>query len=563
MDLQFNVTLNNQKIEFKSYSNLDNLKEIPKFKEYENLSLKFTSEKNIFLEIPSLIDYSIVQRDNLTGNDILVENKIFPSIYKIKLFENSDTNDGQNVPLLPGIYQIKVTTNNGEFFGKFQIIPKDLSILDWKSMIEDIEKTSLGLAQSSTKSGEYRPTENDEKYILRDSSMEKLIEYSQEIENVVEQIISNPIYEINKKYKWVHKGKEKFIDNNTIKNIIPYSSKLYSPERYLSFDNNSNGYIKFILNRFLKIGISTKKVIEQIKNEKIENSRTIEINKKLSKINNFNFFIYQSLRTTFFKNVKERNKSISKSLILNRKYNKIYKIYEDVINKKTNLDRKVFLKYYWKETSKLYEIWTYIMVLKALKELNYKPSGWIFNGQRSYELKQGTLVKFSSVEKNIFLNVIYDDELGTSKNSIDLLHPLKTESGNRRRPDIRIDLFNNHRNDYLGSIILDAKYMPAWKISSNDRVDKQLHDYRKDLVSPIFSKLDHHINPIGYVDAIAASGDENDKRNIKNKSRFDENTFKFFILNPSHGFDHFKDKLNEQINEQVDYIIKERNLYNY
>ncbi|USS91325.1 nuclease domain-containing protein [Fructilactobacillus carniphilus] len=557
MDSQFNVYLNGQPIIFSKNKKDLNTNKILTFKEFHNLELIFKSSvDDISLEIPSLMDYPIKKINQLDFND---EIKIYPNDTPIYLYES----ENQRVPILPGIYVIIVNYQKNKFFGQFKIDLKDLSENDWERMIDDIENTSIGLAQSSNKSGKYKPFDENRNFIIREASREKLIYYCNKIEYLANQIEKHPKFKIQKKYDWINKGKEKFIDGKTLKHYSNMSTKVLAPSRISNYNIPPNQFIKNVFNKLLRISISTKldleKINKQIKNEKNSSLRSRKIKISISKISGLIFALYNIINGPIFGKVNTtQEKNIPRSVILNQRYNGLYKILNEINNPKDKLDPDVPFKYYWKDTAKLYEIWVFIKTLKALNESGYKPSRWIFDNDKNNELHQGTLVRFDSLKDNIYLNVVYDEELKATEKELNLTHPLKTDKFNKRRPDIRIDIFKKSTNNYLGSIILDAKYMKLHKISNKDRVHKQLHSYANDPKNPDLLKIDHRIRPIANVDAIAASGEESKKIN---KDEFEETTFSFLILNPSTGFNQFKKKITSQIDAQVSYIIKERHIY--
>ena len=129
-------------------------------------------------------------------------------------------------------------------------------------------------------------------------------------------------------------------------------------------------------------------------------------------------------------------------------------------------------------------------------------------------------------------------------------NPLKTSS-NRKKPDIRIDLFDEQK--YAGSIILDAKYKKLINIISlryKTNSLNQLRSYRNDPFSSIIDIPDYllsHIKPVASVFAIypISEGKSSSKA-------FDEQQLFFSELRPGYGFEQFTIDLSRQINERLD-----------
>lgn len=114
-----------------------------------------------------------------------------------------------------------------------------------------------------------------------------------------------------------------------------------------------------------------------------------------------------------------------------------------------------------KETCVLYEIWTYLLIYKALITDGYKAvSGWIHDREwNSHKvllpvLESGTVVTF--IKDSITLKLTYDGAIPGGKSRTDEKNmPIFTNSVHNR-PDIRLDIYNYEK--YLGSILMDCKY---------------------------------------------------------------------------------------------------------
>lgn len=185
-------------------------------------------------------------------------------------------------------------------------------------------------------------------------------------------------------------------------------------------------------------------------------------------------------------------------------------------------------------------------------------SGWIFDYDSWVQplpfLEDGTKVKMGRGSTSV--SVVFNEVLKGQSFRNTLENPLKTSS-NRKKPDIRIDLFDEQK--YAGSIILDAKYKKLINIISsryNNSSLTQLRSYRNDPFSSIIDIPDYllrHVNSVASVFAVYPISEG--KSSPKD---FDEQQLFFSELRPGYGFEQFTIDLSRQINERLN-MHKETN----
>lgn len=583
MGLPFNVSINTRDFRdlelafFKDFEDIfSNGNMIPEIKEFSEINVKFISEeKTDKLYLRELDDFELNNRKD-SGEDDLY---FLPSQQNIIIYEHNK----QDVPLVPGYYFFEVHSLSDKYFSAIKIIPKDLSSLQWENMRDEIESKVRGLSLDFIRRKRTERRNASDKVAPNDTFV-KIKNLSEDIPAVLsslEALKKEAKVKIRKDYSWKNNGSKAQIDFKTIKMMQKNPDRkgqLYSANRFLDYDTEENQWLKFILTHILRFSKNSIEYLDRIlevinKNFEKEvrfsnyrsqanntfinsthNHRKLEIEKLRKQLFSFYIYVNDFLGEKYFSSVSNR-KSIflPKTLVLSPKYNIVYKMYLKNIRTSNALHLDDSYNYFWRKTDLLYEIWTYIKTIDSLIEMGFVPeSGWIFDYDSWVEplpfLEDGTKVKMSRETTSV--SVVFNEVLkGQSfRNTLD--NPLKTSS-NRKKPDIRIDLFDEQK--YAGSIILDAKYKKLINIISsryNTSSLNQLRSYRNDPFSSIIDIPDYllsHIKPVASVFAIYPISEG--KSSPKD---FDEQQLFFSELRPGYGFEQFTIDLSRQINERLD-----------
>lgn len=583
MGLPFNVSINTRDFRdlelafFKDFEDIfSNGNMIPEIKESSEINVKFISEeKTDKLYLRELDDFELNNRKD-SGEDDLY---FLPSQQNIIIFEYNK----QDVPLVPGYYFFEVHSLSDKYFSAIKIIPKDLSSLQWENMRDEIESKVRGLSLDFIRRKRTERRNASDKVAPNDTFV-KIKNLSEDIPAVLsslEALKKEAKVKIRKDYSWKNNGSKAQIDFKTIKMMQKNPDRkgqLYSANRFLDYDTEENQWLKFILTHILRFSKNSIEYLDRIlevinKNFEKEvrfsnynsqanntfinsthNHRKLEIEKLRKQLFSFYIYVNDFLGEKYFSSVSNR-KSIflPKTLVLSPKYNIVYKMYLKNIRTSNALHLDDSYNYFWRKTDLLYEIWTYIKTIDSLIEMGFVPeSGWIFDYDSWVEplpfLEDGTKVKMSRETTSV--SVVFNEMLkGQSfRNTLD--NPLKTSS-NRKKPDIRIDLFDEQK--YAGSIILDAKYKKLINIISlryKTNSLNQLRSYRNDPFSSIIDIPDYllsHIKPVASVFAIYPISEG--KSSPKD---FDEQQLFFSELRPGYGFEQFTIDLSRQINERLD-----------
>lgn len=582
MDLPFKVTVKstqkNAVLKFcptleEATSNIDTVEEI---KEQNEFSILFsTEETDCYLCIPELDDYDILNRNKNENNEYY----FLPNSTEYHIFKRNI----QSVPLIPGIYQIVVKLQSKNFYSCFKIIPKDLSIPEWEMLKEDLENKIYGLAVDFKKrkaknniqdktSAQYNGNIwNKIDILLTDITMAK---------TSLESIKKTAKFSIQKNYSWEPVSIVKTIDLQTIKHYQSHPEKvglLYSPKRQPDYNTKENKYLKYIINHLINFCkkaciflddilielhnqyvSDTKFIQNKLESEKIflerdYTSKINEINIQIKALNQFRAYMINFLDQEWIKGVEPQfQKIVPKSIILNPKYNNLYKMYLKNIKEQEGLTFVTEYQYYWKRTDLLYEMWTYTFIVDLLIDEGFIPiSGWIFDAklEKLPFLHDGTTIILE--KDNQKLNIIFNKKMpsGLAINSIE--EPIKTVSS-RNKPDIRIDIFLSDK--YTGSIILDAKYKKLANIiinSEDNRQIEQLQDYRNSTLSTISFEIPEYLKKQIKVTQSVFVLYPSEEGNVPSLKHYAEQNIQFYQIKPNFGYQEFSKSLLTEIDERI------------
>ncbi len=554
-------------------------KEIVNIKEYEEFTISISANKNDigYFELPELEDYKI-------GDD--GDKFKFNTNYNVFLYNHSSysRDSAQDVPLVPGYYTIHIRMENGEeLFGYWNIIPKDVSILEWKIMRKDVEKTIKGLAMDY-----FTQMRNNVKVIRGDNLKDRLdddisfiVKYEKRIKYSVERLRNEAKYRISKNYFWVPIGTKNEMDHQTMRKVgerPDKKGKIFSPRRYLEYNVAANRWLKLFLLKLIilcqekcvylkhvqaKITEEYESQYKFLKNwneserqnyKKCYNNNLIYLIDTKNKVQRLYQYLSVVLDDEFLKNVSiPDNTAFPKALMLNTSYNLLYKVYRALFHKRGDFVLSNQYKHYWKKTAQLYEIWTYIQIIKSIIRLNFKPvNGWIYDKSRNSQLPfltDGTRVEFLS--KDFIINLTYNQKIPpykkNAKASFD--KPLRTVS-KRDKPDIRLDIFNQNRK-YVGSILLDAKYMKLGtilkRVKNKESLKEQFTSYVNDTNSPYFIGVLGDVRPVA---ALLVLYPSNDLDETKEESQYIGKNVRYIQLKP--GID--GNRLDNILLERIEYI---------
>lgn len=389
------------------------------------------------------------------------------------LYKRDDQYDALCVDTFP----INIFCFDKWYYGTFQVLPKQLNMNEWIMMKDDLEQEVTGLAQDIVRrniglgSGEKG---NIPPKMLYDFLVIK--NYSASILNALLDIAENPRYKIVTRYKYVLNAQNHRLDSESMRRYVTRAGSEATfkvPEKQICYDIQDNRLLKRIiidydnrLNEFIKVLSSSdidKELISGSMYYRNEWKNTIAefINKamKLKKITSL-------LKTKdWYIQIKQGAEfHVPHSFILDSRYNTLYQMYLDLKSNTFDVQLDPEFSYAWKRSSYLYEMWSYLKVIRLLAnyyELDSKEWNQIFMGNLLFPfISSGTSVILKG--KSISLKIVYDKIISFDVNSTNIDDPLyvaRTGFGRQHnRPDIIIHVYSEDTGWFLGSIILECKY---------------------------------------------------------------------------------------------------------
>lgn len=585
MDLPFKITLQSyRRQEQLTFFNHDVLElpeakdRIPWFREAQQLILTFTSTDDAArLYIEDLAEYDL-------GGQIDGETTYFtPNHGAIGVFKHSkDTVDmldvpEQTVPLRPGYYTLVVVTNGHKYYAYFQITPQNLDFDELAKMREEIEAFATGLARDNVRRKRDIPKTNQSNpdfYV----KLQMFIANQAKLQQTIGQLRQTAKYQIDKRYTWLPSGRAKITDNQGLQKMSqkpPHAGMTYAPNRYLAYDIPENRWLKAIVSEFARF---TQQGIQYLttlaKQERAEFEQVTQYANKLA-VSEFEFQrdkyqqqqadivgqltalhqMQQSftmfLQDEIFANLpSQRSFDLPKALILSARYNLIYQQYLALHNQAQLPAQN---QYYWKRTAYLYEMWTYIKTIKLLMAAGYQQiGGWLYDHQglqpQIPTLQENTFVML--IRDNVLLRLTFNQQIGKNIADTDETCPIVIDA-HKNKPDIRIDIYQNDTKQFMGNIILDAKYKPLKNIlgSKHRKSDiEQLTAYSTQVSSKFIpAHLRGIVRPVQAVFALYSS----DWQTTDNGAAYQYRQVFFNKITPFTGIKEFQTDLLAAIDSRV------------
>lgn len=471
--------------------------------ENDNVSILFNSENpdsRLYLEaldiLPDNVDVEIDEEGSFYR---LPSPELFP------LYQQGNDFDALRVEK----FKILVVCNQKYFYGVLEVKPKQLNVVEWQIMKEDLENEITGLAQDIVrrniglgieKEGN-QPPEKLQKFLT-------IKKHSKAVMNALIDIKDKPKFEIKKEYVKEDSYKAKEIDYVSIKKSLKnpqLQDQVFVPRKYISYDIQENRLLKNILQIYEQELKSFTSIINNMI-EHYNSSKTSEYNYPniqytkayISGLNQFLESAQKLARVTnivksqnWFKDISQLSTgTIPHSFVLDSRYGTIYKMYRELVKDEFSVELDPQYSYSWKKSSELYEMWCYLKICHAFLSKYNDQTDWLTesnNGQFLFPfLKKGNKMTFDDEE--IRIDVIYDELLPRRKEeSKKQTNPFYL-IGQHFRPDTIINLYYKKKDMYIGSIVLESKYrkIKNFWYGSTQSSKSQIQEYYEDSRSKYF-----------------------------------------------------------------------------
>lgn len=491
-------------------------------------------------------------------------------------------------PLIPGVYRLMVCIGDERYYASIRVAPKQISQMQWEQMRDEVEKEVRGLAHDLIRSNlglgfsfdQHIPVIHMYRFLVMRNYFSQLVA-------AVSDLYTKVNSRIEKGYKMVPVERTKSIDEVTVRHRLRHPENkltLKSPFHKVKYDLPENRWLKKIMETMM---VSLREFIEatsvyqgQLAGEirkirayaEFQNSSRAVLNEKQKVMEQLQSYLEMAAR---LRKVFDRLKSahwyeeispatgtpLPSVMTLDSRYRVLYQVYRELKNEASTVRLEESYSFQWKRTDKLYEIWGFIKIIKALyEELGYKPvQGWLFSSDYGGQdvlipaLQGGTRILYQ--KDDLELHLIYEGFIPlTSRETKPDYDPLFM-SATQNWPDGRLDVYN--KGCYIGSLLFDFKYRPLryiWnehKVKTRQRTDamRQLITYSTSCRSVwLFgdtSGMFSSVNPVQEVWALYPVASETGEAHQK----FDDHGVRVVRLSPGMDNSHMTGILEDGIAE--------------
>lgn len=183
-----------------------------------------------------------------SSNRIMVDDEGFvyctPGEEVIKLYRSDSSYDALRVDVL----QISVTCGLNSYFTYLKILPKQLSLEEWKIMRDDLETEIQGLAQDIVRRN--IGLGDEVKGILPPDELYAFLIINKNAHAIMSALLDikdKPKYKLKKRYEEVDESKNREIDTETVKKYLrrgALNHTLLVPRRDVVYDIQENRLLK-------------------------------------------------------------------------------------------------------------------------------------------------------------------------------------------------------------------------------------------------------------------------------------------------------------------------------
>ena len=390
-------------------------------------------------------------------------------------------------PLIPGRNLVTVQVDGQSYYRIIEIIPSQMTLFQWESMVDDLEEILKGLSMDLIRKNlgvgaQYTqaiPTELLYKFMIIQKSFTKVMASLSDLLNRVN-------HRIRKEYKMEPVECAKVTDAVTIRyrSTHPEEQELLKvPKCVVDYDLPENRWIKRIV-KMLSSSINDFIVaLEDLKREVLDQidfltpfaphqkNTAFEIKQKKKVLVHLDEYRevsekmlkgFQILKmASWYESVSDDIPySVSPVLLSDSRYFALYRLYKELQKEDFEIEIDPSYAYQRKRTDKLYEIWGFLKVCDLIKGLGFEPiSGWVYDSNFDPHrvlipnLAAGTVLVFQKESLKIRMN--YDERLPYQSKDTTLNDPLYATTG-KNAPDGKMDVYKE--GVYIGSVLFDLKY---------------------------------------------------------------------------------------------------------
>ena len=219
------------------------------FREYENVSLEFTSmsdEDRIYFDGIDLLPAELCEIDD--DGDLYLNPQKNEMVYP--LFEYSSEYYAMRV----GKYELKIYHDGITYYQWFTVLPKNINSAEWEIMQQELEIEMQGLSTDIIRKN--ISLGNNKNEVVPSQELYKFFVIKKHFNNILAALIDlkdKPKYKVQKEYRLEPLYRATYIDNVTVKDYLMKGTgeeEYLVPKRIYNYDLPENRWLKKIIGEY-------------------------------------------------------------------------------------------------------------------------------------------------------------------------------------------------------------------------------------------------------------------------------------------------------------------------
>lgn len=426
---------------------------------------------------------ALVDSDSLLADDDRVYVPCGTMI-QIQGYEPDEAGPGRSerpmiYPWIPGNYRVEVTWGDRSYHTILHVRPKDLDYSQLQLMRDELERYVVGLTLDLIRKNQgIGRSDIATELPVRFYQYQVLEKYFHQIRSALLDIVRQPkqvvrrVHEVvpfhanlrrdDRSYRWMHSAAGHARNGGHARWEPRFA---LAPESSVHYDIPENRWIKRIVEDLIAVIDEIARVIEDMPTGSDADAyREQEKLRRVKEVRRLQPLLRAVLSAPVLKEVKSERGWLPYTPAMQRdgRYRTVYRFWRD-LQSHSEVRVDASFEYQWKRTDVLWEYWTFVRTIEALKELGFEPvSGWIYDERWRFPervfipvIAEGTRVVMARGEETV--EVHYAARLPTFRDEAKATGSfLYVDGTDHNCPDIRLDYYSD--GEYRYSVVVEAKY---------------------------------------------------------------------------------------------------------
>lgn len=428
--------------------------------------------------------------------------------------ESGRTSTEMIYPWIPGNYRVEVRWDGRTYHTVLPVHARNVDSRQLQLMRDELERYVVGLTIDLIRKNQgIGRTDVEAALPVRFYQYQLLAEHFATIDVILQDIVRKPKHDVRRTYEVVLSQNDSRRDHRSYRwaNSFEGAARNFgrmgararyalAPQSAVYYDLPENQWVKKILENLLEITDEITLAIERHSRTagNVADYSTQRHSERFKRIRRIQSRLRAVLTELTVRGVRSSRDPLPYTPAMQRdgRYRALYKFWWDLQNhSEVRVDAS--FEYQWKKTDLLWEYWTFVRTIEALKQLGFEPtSGWIFDQKWRFPervliptIPDGTKVVMTRGDETIAVH--YSDRLPNFRDEAEAVGSLLYVEGPHNWPDVRLDYIRAGKYEY--SVVVEAKYRRARNI------------WRKELTrerrfwTAVMNQLQAYASDIGFV----------------------------------------------------------------